>query len=168
MNKTLTYLLIAIIAFLAGYYSYTLKNPHSKSQSENAQHPLQHQIVLGQAQNPKTQDQKGLEAISNAFAQQQSNVQVQASGQVKAILADDNDGSRHQKFILTLGDGLTVLVAHNIDLAPRIDQLKKGDRVEFNGEYEYNPKGGVIHWTHHDPKGIHENGWLKHQGQIYQ
>jgi hypothetical protein len=50
---------------------------------------------------------------------------------VKAILRDDNEGSRHQKFILSLDNGLTVLVAHNIDLAPRIDHLRKGDRVEF-------------------------------------
>ncbi|MEK5794260.1 DUF3465 domain-containing protein, partial [Acinetobacter nosocomialis] len=49
-----------------------------------------------------------------------------------------------------------------------IEHLKKGDTVEFNGEYEYNPKGGVIHWTHRDPRGTHENGWLKHNGQTYQ
>ena len=171
MNKKLSYLFIAVIAFVAGYYSYTVKNSDSQTKSEIGTHELQNQIVLGQGQtdhkNP-TQAQKGLQAISNAFAQQQSNVQVQASGKVKAILADDNNGSRHQKFILTLGNGLTVLIAHNIDLAPRIEHLKKGDTVEFNGEYEYSPKGGVIHWTHRDPKGFHENGWLKYQGQTYQ
>ena len=32
----------------------------------------------------------------------ESNVQVQGSGRVKAILKEDNDGSRHQKFILIL------------------------------------------------------------------
>jgi hypothetical protein len=40
--------------------------------------------------------------------------------------------------------------------------------VEFFGEYEWNAKGGVVHWTHHDPQGLHENGWLKHQGRLYQ
>ncbi|SSR93999.1 Protein of uncharacterised function (DUF3465) [Acinetobacter baumannii] len=93
---------------------------------------------------------------------------MQGSGRVKAILREDNDGTKHQKFILVLKNGLSILVAHNIDLAPKIEDLHKGDIVEFNGEYEYNEKGGVLHWTHHDPQNRHENGWLKHNGHIYQ
>ncbi len=106
--------------------------------------------------------------IMKAYQQQISNIQVQSKGEVKAILADDNDGSRHQKMILKMENGLTVLVAHNIDLAPRVEGLRKGEIVEFYGEYEYSPKGGVIHWTHHDPQGKHVDGWLKYQGKSYQ
>ena len=106
--------------------------------------------------------------IMKAYQQQLSNIQVQSKGEVKAILADDNDGSRHQKMILKLENGLTVLVAHNIDLAPRVEGLRKGEIVEFYGEYEYSPKGGVIHWTHHDPQAKHVDGWLKYQGKSYQ
>lgn len=106
--------------------------------------------------------------IMKAYKQQISNIQVQSKGEVKAILADDNDGSRHQKMILKLENGLTVLVAHNIDLAPRVEGLRKGEIVEFYGEYEYSSKGGVIHWTHHDPQGKHVDGWLKYQGKSYQ
>ena len=83
------------------------------------------------------------------------------------LLPDDNDGSRHQRFILQLASGQTLLVAHNIDVAGRIDSLRVGDRVEFSGEYEWNPKGGVIHWTHHDPRGRHEAGWIRHGGKTY-
>ncbi|MDH1005286.1 DUF3465 domain-containing protein [Acinetobacter junii] len=106
--------------------------------------------------------------IMKAYKQQISKIQVQSKGEVKAILADDNDGSRHQKMILKLENGLTVLVAHNIDLAPRVEGLRKGEIVEFYGEYEYSPKGGVIHWTHHDPQAKHVDGWLKYQGKSYQ
>ncbi|WP_104472498.1 DUF3465 domain-containing protein [Acinetobacter indicus] len=106
--------------------------------------------------------------IAQAFQQRKNDVQVQATGTVVALLSDDNEGSRHQRFILELGNGQTLLVAHNIDLAPRIDRLQKGDTVEFFGEYEYTDKGGVIHWTHHDPQKRHIDGWLKHQGSIYQ
>lgn len=105
---------------------------------------------------------------AQAFQQRKNDVQVQATGTVVALLSDDNEGSRHQRFILELGNGQTLLVAHNIDLAPRIDRLQKGDTVEFFGEYEYTDKGGVIHWTHHDPQKRHVDGWLKHQGSIYQ
>ena len=41
---------------------------------------------------------------------------------------------------------------HNIDIVQRIDGLKAGDNVRFNGEYVWKEKGGVIHWTHHDRK----------------
>src|SRR3954469_19661656 len=103
-----------------------------------------------------------------AFTEQQSGSQVTGEGTVAKLLADDNEGSRHQRFILVLASGQTLLVAHNIDLAPRIASLKFGDAVAFNGVYEWNAKGGVIHWTHRDPSGRHQAGWLKHAGQTYQ
>ena len=108
------------------------------------------------------------QTLANAFQNRTSNLQVQGSGKVNRILADDNDGSRHQKFLLQLGSGQTLLVAHNIDLAPRIGSLNTGDTVEFYGEYEWNEKGGVIHWTHHDPAGKHVGGWLSHNGKRYE
>lgn len=94
--------------------------------------------------------------------------QVQGSGKVLRILPDDNDGSRHQRFILGLPDGRTLLIAHNIDLAPRVSGIREGDTVEFHGEYASNSRGGVIHWTHHDPEGRHPGGWLRHQGRTYE
>jgi len=106
--------------------------------------------------------------IANAFSNHVSNLQVSGQGVVTRLLPDDNSGSRHQKFILKLSSGQTLLVAHNIDLAPRISSLREGDSVQFYGEYEWNEKGGVLHWTHRDPKGSHVAGWLQHQGQWYQ
>ena len=108
------------------------------------------------------------QAIGNAFQAHASGVQLSGEGVVERILADDNKGSRHQRFILRLPSGQTLLVAHNIDLAPRIEGLKNGDRVAFYGQYEWKPEGGVIHWTHHDPNGQHISGWLKHNGVVFQ
>ena len=106
-------------------------------------------------------------AVAAAFAAKRSDVVLEDTGVVVKVLPDDNEGSRHQRFILRVDDG-TVLVAHNIDLAPRVPGLREGDTVRFKGEYEYNEKGGVVHWTHHDPKGWHEHGWLEHAGERYQ
>ncbi len=105
--------------------------------------------------------------LAKAFEARQSNLQIEGQGTVSKILPDDLDGSRHQRFLIRLGSGQTLLVAHNIDLAPRIDTIKTGDLVSFYGEYEWNAKGGVIHWTHHDPAGRHADGWIRHGGQIY-
>lgn len=106
--------------------------------------------------------------LESAFSNRQSNIQVQGEGLVTRLLPDDLKGSRHQRFILQINDQQTLLIAHNIDLAPKINDLETGDTVAFYGEYEWNSKGGVLHWTHHDPRGRHPAGWLKHQGQTYQ
>lgn len=97
-----------------------------------------------------------------------SGQEVHGQGVVIRILADDDDGSRHQRFILRLDSGQTLLIAHNIDLAARVAPLNVGDTVEFLGEYEANAKGGVVHWTHRDPQGHHQAGWLKHDGKTFQ
>ncbi len=62
------------------------------------------------------------------------------------------------RFILQLGSGQTLLISHNIDLAPRLTALREGDVVAFNGEYEWSATGGVVHWTHRDPE------WPAHGG----
>lgn len=106
--------------------------------------------------------------LTSAFENRQSDIQVEGSGRVIKNLADDTNGSRHQRFIIRLSSGQTLLIAHNIDLAPRINGLSKGDIVHFYGEYEWNSKGGLVHWTHNDPRGNHIGGWLKHKGATYQ
>jgi len=106
--------------------------------------------------------------LGRTFKNRTSDVQVEGEGVVTRMLADDLSGSRHQRFIVSLASGQTVLIVHNIDIAPRIDGLQTGDSVRFYGEYVWNEKGGMVHWTHHDPEGRHVAGWLKHNGQTYQ
>lgn len=106
--------------------------------------------------------------IARAFRERRGDLQVEGEGRVVHILPDDRDGSRHQRFLLELDSGQTLLVAHNIDLAPRVAGIERGDRVRFFGEYEWNDRGGVIHWTHHDPRGSHVGGWLEHAGRRYE
>ena len=106
--------------------------------------------------------------LKNAFKNRNNNLQVEGQGVIIRILPDDLTGTRHQRFIVRLSSGQTLLIAHNIDLAPRVNSLRKGDKVFFYGVYEWNSKGGTIHWTHHDPEGRHTAGWIKHNGKKYQ
>ena len=147
-------ILIVVVAFFAAYFFFSY--PHSPTLSPGPASTSQQSSVDTDA------------VIATAFSNHTSNLQVSGQGIVIKLLPDDNRGSRHQKFILKLANGLTLLVAHNIDLAPRINSLREGDTVEFYGEYEWNERGGVIHWTHRDPNGRHVAGWLRHQGQRYQ
>jgi hypothetical protein len=107
------------------------------------------------------------DALGRAFASGSSNIQVEGEGTVVRVLPDDLNGARHQRFIVEIASGQTVLISHNIDIAPRINGLDIGDGVRFNGEYVWNEKGGLIHWTHHDPQGRHVSGWVIHNGKTY-
>ena len=106
--------------------------------------------------------------IARAFSNRETHLQVSGEGVVAKLLSDDDRGSRHQRFIVKLPSGQTLLIAHNIDLASRVESLREGDSVRFFGEYEWNEKGGVIHWTHRDPRGSHIAGWLEHNDHRYQ
>jgi hypothetical protein len=143
--------LFLVVLFVAGYAGLT--------------HYRQHPLGGGQV---SAVESAGDSVIARAQQSRASGVQLQGQGNVIKVLPDDNNGSRHQRFILKLQSGQTLLIAHNIDIAPRITSLKTGDTVAFYGEYEWNPMGGVIHWTHHDPGGRHISGWLQYAGRTYQ
>jgi len=134
----------------------------------NANTSTEHNPLVTEHTQPATEQT----AISNsrieqAYAAKQSNVQVTGTGVVVKLLADDNKGAKHQKFLVKVNPQQTLLFAHNIDLAPRVP-VQAGDTISFSGEYVYNPKGGVIHWTHHSPKGNHAGGWIMLNNEKYQ
>tara|TARA_B110000037_G_scaffold142168_1_gene160853 strand:- start:483 stop:893 length:411 start_codon:yes stop_codon:yes gene_type:complete len=106
--------------------------------------------------------------IEHLFRNRQSDTQVSGDGTVLQLLRDDTIGSQHQRFIIELKSGHTILVAHNIDIAPKVLHLKNGDNIGFSGEYEWTPQGGVLHWTHKDPDDIHPSGYLRHNDTVYQ
>lgn len=104
--------------------------------------------------------------VEEAWRDRRSGVMVEVTGTVRKELSPDNKGARHQRFLLALPSGHTLLVAHNIDLAPLVP-LGVGDQVTVHGQYEWNEQGGVVHWTHHDPDGRHEDGWILWDGHRY-
>lgn len=91
---------------------------------------------------------------------------IEAAGLVRRLLPDDDDGSRHQRMIVDMRNGQTLLVAHNIELADRVP-IGIGDRIRFRGLYEWNEQGGLVHWTHDDPMGIEDGGFIRCRSQRY-
>lgn len=108
----------------------------------------------------------GDKIIEQAYRAKRSKVWVESVSRVIKLFRDDNVGHRHQLFLVKLANDLTLKVAHNIDLAPRVP-VKVGDTLHMRGRYEYNDKGGVMHWTHHDPQNRGPGGWIWHKGKCY-
>lgn len=104
--------------------------------------------------------------MSEAFKKTDDGSWIEVSGFVRRLLSDDNEGSRHQRFIIDIGNRQTLLIAHNIDLAERIP-LGMGDRVRVRGMYEWNELGGLVHWTHHDPHGVETGGYVRYRTRVY-
>lgn len=107
-------------------------------------------------------------AIVTDFHNHQSNLEVTADGTVVRLLADRSSSTgTHEQFIIKLASGdLTVEVEHNISIARRVP-VKEGDQVIVHGEYVWNAQGGLIHFTHHDPQGTHEGGYIVDGGTTY-
>lgn len=105
--------------------------------------------------------------VLDAIRSRKSGVLAIVQAKVFKILPDDTDGIDHQRFLVELRGGQTLLVAHNTDLASRVP-IKLGDIVELAGQYEWNEQGGVMHWTHHDPGKRRPDGWIALNGKKYQ
>ncbi len=118
-----------------------------------------------QASPPPTQ-RPSTGAIEKAFRAKRSKVWVEDEGKIVHLLPDDRIAPRHQLCLVDLASGHTIKISHNVDLAPKVP-WRKGDSLAFRGRFEWNDKGGVVHWTHHDPRGRQEGGWLRHEGKTY-
>jgi hypothetical protein len=107
-------------------------------------------------------------AIVQAFQNHQSQVEVTADGTVVQVLPDRAGSSGpHERFIIKLTSfDLTLLIEHNLSIGARAP-VAVGDRVIVHGEYIWNSQGGLIHFTHHDPEGRHEGGFIQDNGTTY-
>lgn len=93
--------------------------------------------------------------------------QVFVKGVIVRLLSDDTDGDAHQRFIISLDNEQTLLVAHNIDVGTRVANVKVGEIVYVFGVYEWNAQGGVVHWTHQSLDSSHVPGFIIYHGVQY-
>jgi hypothetical protein len=108
-------------------------------------------------------------AVCAAYNAGRSGVEVVADGRVTRVFGTRaGRESPHEGFLMKLASGcnVTVRVEANTDFTGQFP-LHAGDAVTVKGEYEYYPIGGVIHWTHRDPRGRHEGGYVEAGGTFY-
>lgn len=95
-----------------------------------------------------------------AYKKRLSEIPLIVEGRVVKILEDDLQGRHHQRFIIRTDEGQTLLITHNIDIAPRV-AVEVGTKVRVRGEYLWNLQGGIIHKTHHTQKDQTSGGWIE-------
>lgn len=105
--------------------------------------------------------------MSDPYKKSDDGSWIEVTGFVRRLLSDDNDGSRHQRFIVEVAGRSTLLIAHNIDLAERVP-VGMGDRVRVRGMYGWNELGGLVHWTHRDPHGVEDGGYVRYRTRMFE
>ncbi len=93
--------------------------------------------------------------------------EITVEAYVKKLLPTDTEGLPHQKFLISLSNGSTILIAHDLKMAPTVP-IQPGSVLRIHGEYIWNKLGGLIHWTHHTDTPYHEGGWIDFNGVRYQ
>ena len=107
-------------------------------------------------------------AARRAFAGHTDGVELTITGTVDRVLSDQSGPSGpHERFVVALADvTMTVLVEHNLSIAPRVP-VAAGEAVVVHSEYIWNAQGGLVHFTHHDPDRSHEGGYILYAGKRY-
>jgi hypothetical protein len=102
-------------------------------------------------------------AVCQAVTAGASHVEVVARGIVTQMLGSSTGaGGAHEGLMMRLNSdcGQTVRVEINTDFTGVVP-VRVGQPITVKGEYETDPDGGVIHWTHRDPRGHHDSGFVQ-------
>jgi hypothetical protein len=122
--------------------------------------------IAGCAGKPEPPDNA---AICSAYSSGASGVEVIGRGSVLTVLGTSSGPSGpHEGFLLRLDGGcdLILRIEDNTGLTGPIP-VHAGETVTVKGEYETDATGGVIHWTHRDPRGRHIGGYIVAAGKTY-
>lgn len=72
----------------------------------------------------------------------------------------------HEAFDVHTSQGPAEIV-DNVDIAPSIP-VQVGDSIDVRGEMVHDPgRQPIVHFTHHDPEGIHPGGFIRLHGKLY-
>ena len=135
-------------------------NQYQVSQDPRHQLPFPTATNASEAKAPNT-------AFIRAYQERVSGLQLSVSGKITHVFPSPETGDQHQKFIVQLDAGQSVMVIHNRALGSAIDGLLEGETIEVFGEYQWDQGGGIIRRTHQDPASHRQAGWVKYKGRIY-
>jgi hypothetical protein len=169
MNRgTYQFCRLALLALVTASLSSCSLQQASRQIDSLQDHKVEHKAGF---QNPEGGGEDALcksqKEVLEAQGAQARKVEVLFSARVARLLPDDTEGLPHQRFLLRLANGSTVLVAHDTKYAPHVP-IQEGDRVSVKGEYIWNARGGVVHWTHHSDTFRHESGFIESGGKRYE
>ncbi|RYZ84614.1 MAG: DUF3465 domain-containing protein [Proteobacteria bacterium] len=85
---------------------------------------------------------------------------------VTELLPDDNNGLKHQKWMVRLSNGAQMQAVYNSDMCPRVP-IKVGDIVSMGGQFIYSNEGPMLHWLHYDPRRERPDGYVEINGTSY-
>ena len=108
-------------------------------------------------------------ALCADIASGSSGAEVIADGTVAQLLGTSSGASgEHEGFVLRLGSACraTLRVETNVSFTGPIP-LRTGESVVVKGEYDRDPDGDVIHFTHRELRGHHPGGYVEAGGTYY-
>lgn len=121
-------------------------------------------------QNPDQRYQDNISddaALVKAVENKQQVKYLQAANMVVVkVLPEDNQGLRHQKWVVKLSSGKTVTAVYNTSMCEEVP-VQVGDVVGLGGHFLWTNQGPIIHWLHKDPKRNRPDGYVELAGKKY-
>lgn len=152
---------LAVTSFLV-LFSWDMaeaKQKQNQKQNQGARSQQQQSIGVDEAAS----DADILRAIRD---QRRVNFLEGGSMTVTKVLPDDNNGLKHQKWVVRLTNGTTLQAVYNSDMCPRVP-IKVGDVIAMGGMFIWTNSGPMLHWLHHDPRGNRPDGYVYVKGNFY-
>lgn len=135
----------------------------ARAKQKNPPPHVERELQKRQSPQGNGQDSDLIDAVNN---RRRVNF-VEGSGLlVVSVLPDDTNGREHQKWVVQLSNGKLVQAVYNSEMCPQVP-LQEGDIVDMGGEFIWTPKGGLLHWLHHDPRGNRPDGYVTLDGTVY-
>jgi hypothetical protein len=148
------------------FFALSLALLNRLNQYQVSQDP-RHQLPFPNAINGGLNFSSDNKLFTRAWQQRLSGVQLSLEGKISRVFSSMETEAGQQKFSLQLAQGQVVTVIHDVRLGSAIEDLAEGEIIEVFGEYQWAPDGGVIHWTHRDPEGNRQAGWVRYKDRLY-
>ena len=161
---------IATIAFSC-VFSWNIAEAKTQGRQEQKQKQNQRQQEVEETtsfEKPSFVDEKASDndIIRAVNDRRRVNYVEGGSMTVTRVLPDDDDGRKHQKWMVRLSNGKTLQAVYNSDMCPEVP-IKVGDVIAMGGMFLWTNSGPMLHWLHHDPRANRPDGYVYVNGNYY-